>query len=533
MKKILLAMLMVLFLTVPTFAAGLHLTGLTSANSRCSFASGSSWIQFEGQDFSAYGQTGKWFIRAYDSAGAVAEGYPDVVGSGETLGDERWRDPSFDDDTKWVEGVGWVVAGGNATKTPGVASLLDDVNPTGSTVGQLIKRNVVITSVSAGLVSYPYDGSGGMLSFTPVSSGTHTKYWASVTTAGVHLIYANATSDCVLASTSVKQITEPAATGIHILDGPSGSSGWAKIDSGFDYNDIVEIEIVPNATIQGVTLAGVSVNAESLFIFEAKTTGAAETFTLPIYNDGTYDFLIDWGDSQADTITAWNDAAVTHTYAVAGTYQVMISGTIIGWRFINGGDKAKIYNISSWGPLRLGNNKGYFYGCSNLTVSATDELDLTGTTDFQHAFRNCTSLTTLDVSSWETGLVTDFSIAFYGCTSLTTLDVSLWDTGLVTDFSNAFFGCSSLTDPAINNWDIADVTDMTNFMNGAKALSTAVYDATLIAWEAQNPLNTVVTHFGTSKYTGGGVAAAARAHLVLAVGSGGHGWTITDGGIAP
>jgi len=57
-------------------------------------------------------------------------------------------------------------------------------------------------------------------------------------------------------------------------------------------------------------------------------------------------------------------------------------------------------------------------------------------------------------------------------------------------------------------------------------LSTANYDALLLAWSAQNPPNNININFGTSKYTGGGAVATARAALVSS------GWTITDGGIA-
>ena len=306
-------------------------------------------------------------------------------------------------------------------------------------------------------------------------------------------------------------------------------------------------------TAFGATLEGVSLNAQSQFIFDIKTTGADETFTLPIYNGGTYDFHIDWGDAGTDAITAWDDAAVTHTYVTAGTYQVVISGVITGWRFNDGGDKLKIYEIKSWGPLNFGNLGYNFYGCTNLTVSATDVLDLVGVTTLNTTFRNCSSLTTLDVSNWDVGLVTKLGFTFrgcsslttldvsnwdvglvtnlyytfYGCSSLTSLDVSNWDVGLVTSLSTTFYGCSSLTDPAINNWDIHLVTDATNFMASAKPLSTSVYDATLIAYDAQPVQDNVTIHFGTSKYTGG-AAAAARAALIAD-----HGWIISDGGQTP
>ncbi len=260
------------------------------------------------------------------------------------------------------------------------------------------------------------------------------------------------------------------------------------------------------------------------FRFEVKTAGA-DTFQLPLKASGTYDFNVDWGDGSDSDITAYNDAAANHSYSGAGTFDVVITGTITGWRFLNGGDKTLIYDISEWGPLNLGNNKGYFYGCTNLTVSATDPLDLTGTTDFEHAFRNCSSLTTLDVSSWDVSSVTDFGIAFYGCSSLTTLDVSSWDVSSVTDFNHAFYGCSSLTTSGADNWDISSVTDMTNMFSGV-TLTTVSYDAILIAWEAQVEQPNVIFHGGNSKYTDPGAAKDARDALEA------NGWTITDGGQA-
>jgi len=58
-------------------------------------------------------------------------------------------------------------------------------------------------------------------------------------------------------------------------------------------------------------------------------------------------------------------------------------------------------------------------------------------------------------------------------------------------------------------------------------LSTENYDALLIAWAAQDVSSGEALHFGSSEYTGGGTAAAARAALIAE-----HSWTITDGGTA-
>ena len=74
MKKLFIALLLIAWSGV-AWGAGYHGTGLTSADSRCSFAAGDSWLAWSALDFSAYGQSGKWFVRLTDSAGAIAEGY--------------------------------------------------------------------------------------------------------------------------------------------------------------------------------------------------------------------------------------------------------------------------------------------------------------------------------------------------------------------------------------------------------------------------------------------------------------------------
>jgi len=74
-------------------------------------------------------------------------------------------------------------------------------------------------------------------------------------------------------------------------------------------------------------------------------------------------------------------------------------------------------------------------------------------------------------------------------------------------------------------WDVTALSsNQLTFFGGGSGLSTANYDATLIGWAAQNVNSGVSINFGTSQFTGGGEAEAARSTLVS------KGWTITDGG---
>jgi radical SAM protein with 4Fe4S-binding SPASM domain len=71
----------------------------------------------------------------------------------------------------------------------------------------------------------------------------------------------------------------------------------------------------------------------------------ANQIQLPLEISGTYNFTVDWGDgSPIDTITVWNDPLTLHTYGLAGTYTITITGQIEGFVFANTGDKNKLLN---------------------------------------------------------------------------------------------------------------------------------------------------------------------------------------------
>lgn len=168
---------------------------------------------------------------------------------------------------------------------------------------------------------------------------------------------------------------------------------------------------------------------------------------LPLVANGTYNFVVNWGDGNSDTITVWNAAATTHTYSTAGTYNITITGTITGWQFNNGGDKLKILSITEWGSLRLSvtaATQGYFYGCSNLTLSSvSDTLDLTGTTSLVEMFRGCTSLTSINnFVSWSTSAVTTFATMFYDCINFNQ-NISGLNTSAATTIAGLLYACSS------------------------------------------------------------------------------------------
>ena len=225
----------------------------------------------------------------------------------------------------------------------------------------------------------------------------------------------------------------------------------------------------------GFQILNVGVSDIPVFEFSVVTAGA-DTFQLPLYDGGTYDFIVEWGDYGSSHITAWNDAAANHSYTSAGTHTVKITGIINGWRFNNAGDKTLIHNISSWGPLNLGNSNGYFYGCSNLTVTATDILDLTGTTTLQAGFQGCSSITTIpSMNFWDMAAVTSTYAMFYGASAFNQ-DIGSWNVGAVTDMYAMFYGASAFNQD-IGSWNVGAVTTMQYLFHNASA-----FDQDICSW---------------------------------------------------
>jgi surface protein len=331
-----------------------------------------------------------------------------------------------------------------------------------------------------------------------------------------------------------------------------------------------------------------------------KAGSASDTVVLPLLSGGVYSGTIDWGDGSTSALSYANR---THTYASGGVKVITISGTIGGFQFNNGGDKAKITDVSNWGTLNITTNAAFF-GCSNFDVSATD-APIISTTDLIRTFRSCTSLTDPDLNSWDVSSVTLFgnyqSGVFFGASNANP-KIELWDVSSGTSFRDMFWftqfnrdisnwNISSATglalsgmfaftpfnqpiqnwtlppavtslgennqgmfyqssfnqpigvwntsnivrmrqvfqnatsfDQDISNWQVTQVTDLLGFMQGA-TLSTANYDALLIAWDSQGAMSYSGTvNFGGSKYTAGGAAEAARTSLISKWGG------IIDGG---
>lgn len=188
----------------------------------------------------------------------------------------------------------------------------------------------------------------------------------------------------------------------------------------------------------------------------------ANQIKLPLTSDGTFNFIVKWGDGSQNTITSYNQAEVTHTYTNPGIYNVNITGFLDGWNFFGYSDVLKLLEISQWGYIQLGSVGSYFNGAKNLRLTAIDAPNLTSTTHLDYAFTDCTNLgDSGSMNNWNTSQVTSMREMFYRATSFNQ-PISNWDVSHVTDMIDMFFLATSFNQP-IGNWNVSAVTNM-NFM---------------------------------------------------------------------
>ena len=218
-------------------------------------------------------------------------------------------------------------------------------------------------------------------------------------------------------------------------------------------------------------------------------SSTATQVKLPLISTGTYNFVVDWGDGTTSTITTWNQAETTHTYATAGTYILRIIGTITGFCFNNTGDKLKLLSIQQWGTLRPANNYGTFFGCTNLKLdNVRGLLDMTGMTELTTFFYACSSLVQVNrINEWNLVGITSLNRMFEAA-RLFNDNVGGWNTSTVTDMDNIFAGAIKFNNggsPTINNWNTSNVTTMRFLFStdGSTGSSTHEFNQYIGDWD--------------------------------------------------
>jgi hypothetical protein len=251
-----------------------------------------------------------------------------------------------------------------------------------------------------------------------------------------------------------------------------------------------------------------------------ETTAPGETFTLSFRDAGTYAGTVDMGDGSGDqAFSTFNDAAFTATQATPGTYTFRVRGQATGPRFALGVDSAKLRTIDNLGALGWSRMDGAFADCTGITSITTGNTDLSGVNLYANFASNCDALTTVDLRG--AGISPgNMRVMLNGCDSLATvLGFEEFDTSGMVRADEVFNTAPSMdfTQLDLSGWNLESLStqgSMFNFLPDDGALLQSVYDAWLIALDAQTLTPGIFLGLGSTPYTTGGAAEAARTSLI-------------------
>ena len=224
---------------------------------------------------------------------------------------------------------------------------------------------------------------------------------------------------------------------------------------------------------------------------------------LPLKSSGTYNFIVEWGDGSSDTITAWNQAATTHTYPSSGTYTINIIGVCQGFAFqgSNTSDRAKILSITSFGNVILGDYPGVFEGCINLDLpSVLDTPDLSSMSSLSNMFKDCDNLSTINnINLWGVGTITNMS-GMFNDALLFNQNLNNWNVGNVTNMAEMFRFAYNFNGD-ITNWNVSNVTNMSEMFYAATFFGgTSSFNQPLNNWDVSSVTNMYAVFGGTTSF---------------------------------
>ena len=291
-----------------------------------------------------------------------------------------------------------------------------------------------------------------------------------------------------------------------------------------------------NWDVSGVTnMEGVFTGCTN-FNGDVSTWDVSNVTSFGVNNAGTVSAMF-WGCTVFNgDITAWDTSSAISFYSMF-YYASAFNQDISGWNTANAtnfyqmfnGATAFNQNLSSWDVSNVTSMFRMFMSASSFN-SPINWVNTSSLTNLTEMFSFATSFNQ-DISNWDVSNVADFR-GLFRYASAFNQDLNSWNMSNATILGISHFGNKGMFNNAtsydqdMSSWDINQVINFFSFCEGV-TLSTANYDALLIAWDAQGAMSYSGTvNFGGSKYTAGGAAEAARTSLISKWGG------ITDGGAA-
>ena len=187
------------------------------------------------------------------------------------------------------------------------------------------------------------------------------------------------------------------------------------------------------------------------------------TFHIPIVG-GPYDV-----DCDSDGISETKGVVGGYSckYPNPGKYTISITGDIphISFRDLTappavGKDNLKLLSIDQWGTGQWGSMKNAFSKCSNMTLNATDNPNLTVVSDMSGMFAGAEKFNG-DIGNWDVSSVTNMKGMFYGTKNFVGRNIGDWGEKVknVTNMAGMFAHAESFN-ADIGNWNVSSVDNM-------------------------------------------------------------------------
>jgi hypothetical protein len=229
-------------------------------------------------------------------------------------------------------------------------------------------------------------------------------------------------------------------------------------------------------------------------------------------------------------VSQWNTASVTTTQAAFRQSDLTNS---VGWENLNldhvqtasfmfySSINANAVNCSSWKLNSATTLQAMFY---STNINRDLNWQLGQASNMQEMLFGCASFNGA-VNAWEMSTVSSLRSTFRNCTNFNR-PVNWTNTVGLTTIQEVFYNADSF-DQSLETWNISNITNMFSVLAFAPGISTANYDATLLAWQPQSKNSGLTINMGGSKYTPNSAASIARNTMENT-----DGWTINDGGPA-
>ena len=264
---------------------------------------------------------------------------------------------------------------------------------------------------------------------------------------------------------------------LFIIDGTSLRILATPTAGRSSYNIRIQVNDGTNDFAKAFTI---TVSDEALATDDFVTTWQVtedQTITIPT-TGSDYDYAVNWGDNNTSTNQTGN---ATHTYAVAGDYEVRISGSFPRIYFNtldnNGNQNSNsIIAIDQWGTGQWTSMNGAFRGATNLAGQASDTPDLSRLTDMLGMFENAAAFDQ-NIGDWDVSGVTNMSFMLgssYNAMAFSR-DIGDWDVSNVTNMTWMFARATAFNQD-ISRWDVSSVNSMHSMFQNAIAFDQDIGD---------------------------------------------------------